>query len=85
MFTVPPVRDLGGAPAAYSVGLTAFTLPTGEVIWVKTGSRYGYSAAIAASRDDMFRVAFSITSTDAKGDGQTTVSQAIIGAALALR
>jgi D-alanyl-D-alanine carboxypeptidase len=84
MFTVPQVTDLSGAPAAYSVGLTAFTLPNGEVVWVKTGARYGYSAAIAASRDGTFRVVYSITSTDAKGDGQTTVGQAIIGAALAL-
>lgn len=85
MFTVPPVDDLGGDPAVYSVGLTAFPLPSGEVLWVKSGSRYGYSSAIAASRDGTFRVAFSITSTDAKGDEQTRVSGAVIGAALALR
>ncbi|RKR89086.1 D-alanyl-D-alanine carboxypeptidase [Micromonospora pisi] len=85
MFTVPQVDDLDGKPAVYSVGLTAFRLSENEVIWVKSGSRYGYSSAIAASRDGSFRAAFSITSTDAKGDEQTGVSGAIIGAALALR
>ncbi|MFI6758367.1 serine hydrolase domain-containing protein [Micromonospora sp. NPDC050417] len=85
MFAVPRVHDLDGKPAAYSVGLTAFTLPTGEVLWVKSGSRYGYSSAIASSRDGAFRLAFSITSTDAKGDAPTSVSEAVIAAALALR
>ncbi|WP_326562053.1 serine hydrolase domain-containing protein [Micromonospora sp. NBC_01796] len=84
MFTLPQVDDLDGDPAAYSIGLTAFPLPTGETLWVKSGSRYGYSSAIAATRDGTFRLAFSITSTDAKGDNPTAVSQAIITAALAL-
>ncbi|MFK3982739.1 serine hydrolase domain-containing protein [Micromonospora sp. NPDC050397] len=82
MFTLPQVDDLDGNRAVYSAGLTALALPGGATLWVKSGSRYGYSSAIAATRDGTFRIAFSITSTDAKGGDQTSVSAAIVNAAL---
>ncbi|AVT33320.1 peptidase [Plantactinospora sp. BC1] len=85
MFTLPAVDDVDGGPALYSVGLTAFRLPTGETLWVKSGSRYGYSAALAGTRDGSFRVAYSVTSTDAKGDGQNPVTGAIVQAVLGMR
>ncbi|MDG4790682.1 serine hydrolase [Micromonospora sp. WMMD1102] len=85
MFTRPPVDDVAGGPAQHSAGLTAFPLPNGEVLWAKSGARYGYSAAIAASEDGRFRAAYSVTSTDAKGDGRNAVTDAITQAMLGLR
>jgi hypothetical protein len=41
MFTVPPVRDLSGRPAAYGMGLSRLALPNGVVIWGKDGARWG--------------------------------------------
>ncbi|MFD0822636.1 serine hydrolase domain-containing protein, partial [Micromonospora zhanjiangensis] len=85
MFTLPAVHDVDGGPAHYSAGLTAYPLPTGEVLWIKTGSRFGYLAAVAASRDGRFRLTYSVTSTDAKLDGRPPIVDAIIDAAFALR
>jgi D-alanyl-D-alanine carboxypeptidase len=85
MFTLPEVSDIGGGRALYSVGLTAFPLPNGEMLWGKSGARYGYSAAIAATRDGTFRGVYSVNSTDAKGETQPAITQQIIAAALAMR
>ncbi|MBF9128464.1 beta-lactamase family protein [Plantactinospora sp. S1510] len=83
MFTLPETSD--GEPALYSIGLTAFPLPTGEVLWGKSGARWGYSTAIAASRDGTLRAVYSVNSTDAKGDTQPAITERIIGAALSMR
>ncbi|MEU4690713.1 serine hydrolase domain-containing protein [Actinoplanes sp. NPDC023714] len=80
MFTLPPVPG-----ATHSAGLEATTLPTGEVLWAKSGARYGYSSAIGGSRDGSFRLVYSVNSTDAKGSGQMTVADGIIYAALGMR
>ncbi|WP_097328046.1 serine hydrolase domain-containing protein [Paractinoplanes atraurantiacus] len=85
MFTLPPVKDVSGGPATHSAGLEATTLPNGEVLWAKSGARYGYSSAIGASRDGRFRLVYSVTSTDAKGEGQMSTAEGIIHAALAMR
>ncbi|MEU8238117.1 serine hydrolase domain-containing protein [Actinoplanes missouriensis] len=85
MFTLPVVKDVSGGPATHSAGLEATTLPTGEVLWAKSGARYGYSSAIGASRDGGFRLVYSVTSTDAKGEGQTVTAERIIYAALGMR
>ncbi|WP_197699994.1 serine hydrolase domain-containing protein [Micromonospora rifamycinica] len=84
MFTLPTVPDVDGGPARYSTGLTAFPLPDGDALWIKTGSRYGYLAGIASSRDGRFRVEYSITGTDAKGEELSATAQRVIAAALAL-
>ncbi|WP_432902136.1 serine hydrolase domain-containing protein [Micromonospora matsumotoense] len=84
MFTLPAVRDVSGGPARYSVGLTAFPLPDGETLWIKTGSRYGYLAGVASTRDGRFRVEYSITGTDAKGEELGATAQRVITAALSL-
>ncbi|WP_205789346.1 serine hydrolase [Micromonospora sp. HM134] len=84
MFTLPGVPDVGGGPARYSAGLTAFPLPDGETLWIKTGSRYGYLAGVASTRDGRFRVEYSITSTDAKGEELSATAQRVIAAALSL-
>ena len=85
MFTLPPVKDVAGGPATHSAGLEATVLPTGEVLWAKSGARYGYSSAIGGSRDGSFRLVYSVTSTDAKGEGQMSTANDIIYAALAMR
>ena len=85
MFTLPPVKDVTGGPATHSAGLEATTLPTGEVLWAKSGARYGYSTAIGASRDGSFRIVYSVTATDAKGEGQMSTADGIIYAALDMR
>ncbi|MEV4462034.1 serine hydrolase domain-containing protein [Micromonospora echinofusca] len=84
MFTLPAVPDVAGGPARYSVGLTAFPLPGGEVLWIKTGSRFGYLTGVAATRDGRFRTQYSITGTDAKGEELSRTAQAVIGAALGM-
>ncbi|SCE85645.1 serine hydrolase domain-containing protein [Micromonospora mirobrigensis] len=84
MFTLPAVHDVSGGPARYSAGLTAYPLPAGEILWIKTGSRYGYLAAVAATRDGRFRVEYSITGTDAKGEELSRTAERVIGAALGL-
>ncbi|MFI0791853.1 serine hydrolase [Micromonospora rubida] len=84
MFTLPQVDDVEGGPARYSAGLTAMRLPTGETLWAKTGSRFGYLAAVASTRDGRFRVEYSITATNAKGEELSATAQAVIGAALGM-
>ncbi|MFY1626039.1 serine hydrolase domain-containing protein [Micromonospora sp. WMMD723] len=84
MFTLPGVPDVGGGPARYSAGLTAFPLPDGETLWIKTGSRYGYLAGVASTRDGRFRMEYSITGTDAKGENLSATAQRVIAAALSL-
>ncbi|WP_328341427.1 serine hydrolase domain-containing protein [Micromonospora sp. NBC_00421] len=84
MFTLPAVPDVDGGPARYGAGLTAFPLPDGETLWIKTGSRYGYLAGVASTRDGRFRVEYSITGTDAKGEELSLTAQRLITAALGL-
>ncbi|MEU8044993.1 serine hydrolase domain-containing protein [Micromonospora echinofusca] len=84
MFTLPAVPDVSGSPARYSAGLTAFPLPGGEVLWIKTGSRFGYLTGVASTRDGRFRTQYSITGTDAKGEELSRTAQAVIGAALGM-
>jgi D-alanyl-D-alanine carboxypeptidase len=86
LFTVPDVPDFGtGGPATYSAGLTRLvTLPDGRTIWGKSGARYGYSAAIAATPDAASRVAYSVNSTNAKADTQTLAIGRITAAAIRL-
>ncbi|MFC4587906.1 serine hydrolase domain-containing protein [Sphaerisporangium corydalis] len=81
MFTVPKVTMYpGGEAAAYTSGLTKMELPSGIVIFGKTGARYGSAAGVGATRDLSRTVAYSINSTDAKASGQ---NQRGLGVALA--
>ncbi|MES5817371.1 serine hydrolase domain-containing protein [Streptomyces sp. RG80] len=77
MFTVP--ADIEGAD--YSAGLTRFEAD-GEVYWVKSGARWGYSSAVAATRDLRRTVVYSVNSTDAKSEAMNPVVGRIITAAL---
>ncbi|MFD7294961.1 serine hydrolase domain-containing protein [Streptomyces sp. NPDC059897] len=76
MFTLP-----AGVPGAtMSAGLQRIEVGD-RVYWGKSGSRYGYSAGIAAARDLSRTAVYSVNSTDAKGEGMNPVVQRIIMAA----
>ncbi|MGW2047872.1 serine hydrolase domain-containing protein [Streptomyces sp. NPDC001858] len=77
MFTVPA----GIEGAAYSAGLTRFEAD-GKVYWVKSGGRYGYNSAVAATRDLSRTLVYSVNSTDAKSADANPVVTRIITAAL---
>lgn len=78
MFTVPPHID----GATYSAGLQRF-VHEDRVYWLKSGSRYGYSAVIAATRDLTRTLTYSVNATDAKGEDMNPTAQRIALAALA--
>ncbi|MDX2701640.1 serine hydrolase [Streptomyces sp. PA03-6a] len=83
MFTLPEasVREYGsGAPASYSAGLSKINLG-GREVWGKTGSRYGYTSAIAATRDLSRTMVMNVGATDAKGEGMNSTELALIVAA----
>ncbi|WP_430383068.1 serine hydrolase domain-containing protein [Streptomyces sp. P10-4] len=63
MFTLPDVPR-----ARYAAALERMEL-NGKVIWGKTGSRPGYAAAIAATRDLSRTVVYAVNATNAKDDG----------------
>lgn len=81
MFTLPQVADHEtGDPAAYSVGLSVKRLG-GREVWGKTGGRWGYNAAVSATRDGSRTLVYGVNSTDAKGEGMNEVAQALMVAA----
>jgi len=86
LFAVPDVPDSQtGAPATYSAGLTRLvTAPDGRTIWGKSGARYGYSAAVAATPDAASRLVYSVNSTDAKAEAQAPTIGRIVNAAIGL-
>ncbi|NEB02954.1 serine hydrolase domain-containing protein [Streptomyces sp. SID13726] len=77
MFTVP--SDVPGA--SYSAGLQRFA-SEGKVFWAKSGGRYGYNSAIAATRDLSRTLVCSVNSTDAKSQDANPVVVRIVTAAL---
>ncbi|MET9759369.1 serine hydrolase domain-containing protein [Streptomyces sp. NPDC006372] len=81
MFTLPKVTDFRtGKPAAYSVGLSMKVLG-GREVWGKTGGRWGYNAAIAATRGGSRTLVYSVNSTDAKGQDMNKVAENLMVAA----
>ncbi|MEU7872501.1 serine hydrolase domain-containing protein [Dactylosporangium sp. NPDC049140] len=82
LFAVPDVPDWeSGEPATYSAGLTRMVmLPDGRTVWGKSGARYGYSAAIAATADAATRLVYSVNATDAKAESQAPTIQRLIAA-----
>ncbi|MGI5392481.1 serine hydrolase domain-containing protein [Streptomyces sp. CA-251251] len=77
MFTTP-----AGAPGATrSAGLERKKVGD-QVFWGKTGSRYGYSALIAGTRDLSRTFVYSVNATDAKSANPNPVIDAITAAAL---
>ena len=77
MFTVPA----GIEGATYSAGLQRWEYE-GKVYWFKSGARYGYSTAIAATRDLSRTLVYSVNSTDAKDEVPNPVTTGIVTAAL---
>ncbi|MEU6257535.1 serine hydrolase domain-containing protein [Streptomyces sp. NPDC047043] len=77
MFTVPA----GIEGATYSAGLQRWE-HEGKVYWFKSGARYGYSTAIAATRDLSRTLVYSVNSTDAKDETPNPVTTGIVTAAL---
>ncbi|QKV96333.1 beta-lactamase family protein [Streptomyces sp. NA02950] len=81
MFTLPKVKDgTSGAPAAYSVGLAMKKLG-GREVWGKSGGRWGYNTAIAATRGGSRTLVYSVNSTDAKGHDMNEVAMNLMVAA----
>ncbi|MFE5091561.1 serine hydrolase domain-containing protein [Streptomyces sp. NPDC056638] len=83
MFTLPgaSVHEYGtGGPAAYSVGLSMTKLG-GREVWGKTGGRWGYNTAVAATRDLSRTLVYSVNATDAKGEGMNPTAMNIVVAA----
>jgi len=77
MFTVPA----GIEGASYSAGLQRFEYG-GKVYWLKSGTRYGYSAVVVATRDLSRTLVYSVNATDAKGESMNAVAMRIALAAL---
>ncbi|MBK3528632.1 beta-lactamase family protein [Streptomyces sp. MBT67] len=83
MFTLPDakVRTYGsGEPAQFSAGLSVLTLG-GRQVWGKTGGRWGYNTAVAATRDLSRTLVHSVGATDAKGKDANATAMGIAVAA----
>ncbi|MEV8589879.1 serine hydrolase domain-containing protein [Streptomyces sp. NPDC051180] len=84
MFTLPKVADLtSGDPAAYSAGLSMKRLG-GREVWGKTGGRWGYTTAIASTRDGSRTLVYSVNATDAKGQDMNRTALGLMVAAYGL-
>ena len=80
MFTLP--RLAPGAPEpVFGAGLQYMKID-GRNIWLKTGSRYGYTNMIAATEDGTRTLVYSVNATDAKGKNMNPIAQRIAEAAL---
>ncbi|WAL69619.1 serine hydrolase [Amycolatopsis cynarae] len=83
MFTLPPVKVFGtGQPAFYSEGLLA-TKINGVTVWGKTGTRYGYTSGVFATRDLQRRIVYSVNTTSKDESGQPEIIWKIANAATA--
>ncbi|MFE1839293.1 serine hydrolase domain-containing protein [Streptomyces sviceus] len=78
VFSIP--SDITGA--SYSAGGLQRFESGGKVYWAKSGGRYGYNSALAATRDLSRTVVYSVNSTDAKSEDANPVVVRIITAAL---
>ncbi|MFD6204346.1 serine hydrolase domain-containing protein [Streptomyces rubiginosohelvolus] len=83
MFTLPDakVRTYGsGEPAQFSAGLSVLTLG-GRQVWGKSGGRWGYNTAVAATRDLSRTLVHSVGATDAKAKDTNATAMGIAVAA----
>ncbi|MBP2322003.1 D-alanyl-D-alanine carboxypeptidase [Kibdelosporangium banguiense] len=81
LFTVPNVETVNnGGPAMYSQGLQTITL-NGVTMWGKTGSRYGYSSGVFATRDLARKAVYSVNATTKSTEGQPKIVLRIADAA----
>jgi D-alanyl-D-alanine carboxypeptidase len=70
----------GTGPAYYSQGLMSLEV-NGLTVWGKTGSRYGYSSGVFATRGLERKLAYSVNATVKSQDGQPLIVQRIAFAA----
>lgn len=81
MFTLP-----AGIPGAtMTAGLQRYVTADGTELWLKSGGRWGYNSAIAATRDLSRTLVYCVTSTDAKGPGMNPAAARIVQAAFTPR
>ncbi|WNO77029.1 serine hydrolase domain-containing protein [Streptomyces sp. AM8-1-1] len=76
MFTVADVKG-----AVLSAGLQRYDAGGGLVLWLKTGSRPGYSTIIAATRNLSRTLVYAVHALDAKAEGMNPVGERILRAA----
>lgn len=81
MFTLPELAP-GVPKAMFGAGLQRYELD-GQVIWLKTGSRYGYTNMIASTENGSRTLVYSVNATDAKGKDFNPVTERIALAAYA--
>ncbi|MFG2327074.1 serine hydrolase domain-containing protein [Streptomyces sp. NPDC048568] len=77
MFTTP-----AGLPEATRSAGLEYKKVGDQILWGKSGSRYGYSALIAGTRDLSRTLVYSVNSTDAKSAERNPVVDGITAAAL---
>lgn len=66
----------------FGAGLQRYEVD-GQVVWLKTGSRYGYSNMIASTESGSRTLVYSVNATDAKGKDMNPVTDRIALAAYA--
>lgn len=76
MFTLPKLAQ-GVPDAMFGAGLQRMELDDGTVVWLKTGSRYGYTNMIASTENGTRTLAYSVNATDAKGKGMNPIAERI--------
>ncbi|MGW5732870.1 MULTISPECIES: serine hydrolase domain-containing protein [Streptomyces] len=87
MFTLPELAP-GEPEAVFGAGLQQMNLDENNgdsgdnVVWLKTGSRYGYSNMIASTESGSRTLAYSVNATDAKGKDMNPVAERIAWAAM---
>ncbi|GAA1925651.1 serine hydrolase domain-containing protein [Streptomyces durmitorensis] len=81
MFTLPKLAP-GVPEATFGAGLQRMELDDDKVVWLKTGSRYGYSNMIASTENGSRTLVYSVNATDAKGPAMNPVAERIALAAL---
>ncbi|MCE7005243.1 beta-lactamase family protein [Kibdelosporangium philippinense] len=81
LFTVPKVKDYDSPAqdARFSQGLQTVTM-NGVTVWGKTGTRYGYTSGMFATRDLARKVVYSLNSTNKSSTGPDARVQRIADA-----
>ncbi|MFI9721242.1 serine hydrolase domain-containing protein [Streptomyces sp. NPDC052396] len=87
LFTVPAIAEqqnsstpAGKPRIAYSAGLMRITLPNGVTVWGKTGSTFGYTDGMFATRDLQRRLVYSFNPISAGGNDAALVNKTVSAA-----
>lgn len=76
MFTLPELAP-GVPEAMFGAGLQRMELDDSTVVWLKTGSRYGYTNMIASTESGSRTLVYSVNATDAKGKDMNPIAERI--------